>query len=88
MPWGKVAIVTGGSKGIGEAIARRLVKDGFSIAIAARGLDAASALAEELGSGAKAYKVDVSIKADVDGLVSDVVRDSGFLFKVVESVGT
>lgn len=83
----KVAIVTGGSKGIGEAIARRLVKDGFSVAIAARGFDAASALAEELGSAAKAYKADVSIKADVDGLVSDVVRDFGRLDVMVNNAG-
>lgn len=57
----KVAIVTGGSKGIGEAIVRRLVKDGFSVAIAARGIDVAQALANELGDSAKAYKADVSI---------------------------
>jgi NAD(P)-dependent dehydrogenase (short-subunit alcohol dehydrogenase family) len=45
---GKVAIVTGGSRGIGKAIARELAKEGVNVAIVARGMEALEATANEL----------------------------------------
>jgi NAD(P)-dependent dehydrogenase (short-subunit alcohol dehydrogenase family) len=46
---GKAAIVTGGSRGIGKAIARELAREGVSVVIAARGREALEATAAELG---------------------------------------
>ena len=45
---GKTAIVTGGSRGIGKAIARELAREGVDVAIAARNMDALEATAREL----------------------------------------
>lgn len=64
------ALVTGAAQGLGEAIARRLHRDGFRVGIADINVDAAAALASELdasGRTARAVRVDVS---DVDSLRS------------------
>lgn len=47
---GKTAIVNGGSRGIGKAVARTLSFEGVDVAIAARGLEALEASAEELSA--------------------------------------
>src|SRR6185437_4048374 len=47
---GKHAIVTGGSRGIGKAIARELAREGVDVAIVARSQDALAATARELGA--------------------------------------
>ena len=46
---GKTAIVTGGSRGIGKAIARELAREGVDVAVASRGREALEATAKELG---------------------------------------
>lgn len=49
----KVAVVTGGSAGIGEATCRALAKDGWQVVVAARRLERCERIAEEIGGGAK-----------------------------------
>jgi NAD(P)-dependent dehydrogenase (short-subunit alcohol dehydrogenase family) len=64
----KVIVVTGGSQGIGEALARRYAKEGAAVAILNRSRDAGAAVAasiEEQGGRAVAVPCDVSV---VDGL--------------------
>ena len=71
---GKTAIVTGGSRGIGKAIARELASEGVDVAIAARGREALDATAAELGAetGRRIVPIvadtgdDESVKAMVD----------------------
>lgn len=61
----KVALVTGGAQGIGQAIARRLADDGFAVAVADRNLEAAKQTAFDLttaGKSAVAIEVDVADK--------------------------
>lgn len=58
---GKVAIVTGGAQGIGEAHVRKLVQDGARVAIADVNMPRAAALANELGSGAWAIAVETDV---------------------------
>lgn len=66
---GKTAFVTGGSKGIGAATCRLLAAGGVNVAVVARGLDAAEALARELreaGGEALAVTADCSRPDDVE----------------------
>jgi len=73
---GKVALVTGGAQGIGEAISMTLAKEGANIAILDVNLEKAQATAEnikKLGVDAEAFKCDVSNTADVEAVVEKVV---------------
>lgn len=80
---GKRALITGGSKGIGRAIARQLALEGVDVVIAARNpkeLDeAAAALAAESGRKVVGRTVDTSDDASVKALVADTVAVLGGL---------
>ncbi len=85
-----VALVTGAQRGLGAAIARKLAKDGYRLALAARSAEALEAFAAELrseGFEAKAYATDVSDAAAVDALVKATVADYGRLDAVVNNAG-
>jgi NADP-dependent 3-hydroxy acid dehydrogenase YdfG len=66
------AIVTGGSRGIGLAIARALVREGVRVALVARGAEELQARARELGSQTLPVAADVSIPSDVDRAVRQI----------------
>jgi len=67
---GKVAIVTGGSRGIGRAIAGDLAAVGAKVAILGRDEAKAVAAAGEIGKGARGYRCDVSIAGPGRSLVT------------------
>ena len=73
---GKVALVTGAARGIGETIALTLARDGADVVIVDVELEGAQRVAQEvegLGRKAKAIQVDVSQRVAVKRLISDVV---------------
>jgi len=88
----KVALVTGGSRGIGAAIARRLTADGASVAITyAKDAAAASAVVKaiELGGGkAIAIQADAADGEAVKGAVEKAVATFGTLDVLVNNAGT
>ena len=73
---GKIAIVTGASRGIGRAIAHTLAARGAVVVAAARGENSAATVAEirEAGRQAEAGSVDVTDAASVDALVAGVLE--------------
>jgi len=71
----KVALITGGAQGIGEAIARKLASEGASIAIIDVNLEKAKATADDikkLGVETEAYKADVSNTSEVQKVVDEI----------------
>jgi 3-oxoacyl-[acyl-carrier protein] reductase len=88
---GKVALVTGGSRGIGAASARALADEGANVAISyVASPDKAEAVVTELkakGVEARAFKADQASTADVERLVQDVARYFGRLDILVNNAG-
>ncbi|MCA0963057.1 SDR family NAD(P)-dependent oxidoreductase [Salipiger bermudensis] len=85
---GKVAIVTGGSRGIGAAVARRLAAEGARVFVVCRSrLEEAEALAATLGQGAQAMAADISVPSDCERLVGDCARIAGRLDILVNAAG-
>ena len=86
------AIVTGGSKGIGFAIATRFAASGADVAIVARGREALDAAVKQVGAGAKGRVIglqgDVGIAADVQRVYDEAMAAFGRIDIAVNNAGT
>jgi len=83
-----VVLVTGGSRGIGAALSRRLVADGWRVAIGYRSrVDAAEALVDSLGGHAIAVAGDVAREADVLRMFATLDASVGRLDALVNNAG-
>ena len=87
---GKVALVTGAARGIGQAIALKLAGDGADLALCdlkAEWLDETKQKAEALGRKVYCYSVDVARAADVTAAVDQVQADAGHIDILVNNAG-
>jgi D-sorbitol dehydrogenase (acceptor) len=73
----KVAVVTGGARGIGAAICRRYADEGARVAVADVLDREAGALAQEIGGDAFAVRLDVTQRTSIDAMVETVVGRAG-----------
>ena len=86
----KVALVTGGGSGIGEACAKALAAAGAEVAIADLNLDSVHRVVADVaaaGGIAKAYSLDVSNDSEVDSVISAIVSEFGGLHIAVNNAG-
>lgn len=87
---GRTALVTGGNRGLGRAMALALAEAGADVAIAARDQASLDAVAKEiraLGRRAVAVSTDVTSSAAVDALVAQVIAELGGLDVLVNNSG-
>jgi 3-oxoacyl-[acyl-carrier protein] reductase len=87
----KVAIVTGGSRGIGEAIVLKLAESGADVAFTYISSEEKGKILEEkiktFGVKAKAYKSNASVYQDCEAMVNDVVKEFGTVDICVNNAG-
>jgi len=81
----RVAIVTGGAQGIGEAICRRLAEDGATVVVADINGEGAEAVAADIGGSAISFQVDVGDEDGVAVLFAKVQEDFGKLDVLVNN---
>jgi NAD(P)-dependent dehydrogenase (short-subunit alcohol dehydrogenase family) len=74
---GKIALVTGGARGIGAAICRRYADEGARVVVADILADEAEALVREIGRGAFGVPLDVTKQASIEAMVERVVAKAG-----------
>jgi NAD(P)-dependent dehydrogenase (short-subunit alcohol dehydrogenase family) len=88
---GRVALVTGGARGLGKTMATALAQAGANVAIAGRSREscqsAAETIARETGKTVKAFKADVTDRAAIQQLAVDIERDLGAVDILVNNAG-
>lgn len=87
---GRVALVTGASRGLGKAIALALAPSGVRLALVARSVDHLSAVAAEarkLGAQAEVFRADISDESQVLELARDVIGKFGSVDILVNNAG-
>lgn len=83
----KVAIVTGGTKGIGEAIAKRFIEEGAKVVLTARKMDEGQKIADQLGQNALFIQQDVARKGDWDRIIRQTQNVYGKINIIVNNAG-
>jgi NAD(P)-dependent dehydrogenase (short-subunit alcohol dehydrogenase family) len=84
---GKIALVTGGSTGIGFATAQRFAQEGAFVYITGRRQPELDAAVKTIGARAAAVRADASSLADLDGLFAQIQREKGRLDIVFANAG-
>lgn len=84
----RIAWITGASSGIGRALALRLARDGWTIAVSARSVDELASLATESDGRIVAFPLDVTDKAAVDETVQAIEDRLGSIDLAVFAAGT
>jgi NAD(P)-dependent dehydrogenase (short-subunit alcohol dehydrogenase family) len=85
---GRVALVTGGSRGIGRAIARRLVEEGAQVVIVSRKADVCEQAAAEIGEGCAWYAANVGDAEQAEKAIDDTLARFGAIDILVNNAAT
>ncbi|MCG7633605.1 SDR family oxidoreductase [Gordonia McavH-238-E] len=89
---GRVALVTGGSRGVGRSVASRLARDGATVAITyRREAQAAAEVVDEIGAfggRARAYQVSIDDVRAVESMVDTIASDLGAVDLLVSNAGS
>jgi NAD(P)-dependent dehydrogenase (short-subunit alcohol dehydrogenase family) len=83
----RVALVSGGNRGIGREVARRLAEEGYRVVIGSRDPDRGEEVARELGSGVAARQLDVTDEESIERCIESVAGELGRLDVLVNSAG-
>lgn len=84
---GKVAVITGGTSGIGAGTAEVFVAEGAKVVIAGRRRERGERLAQKIGEAASFVRTDVTIEADVKAMIDHAVDSFGRLDCLVNNAG-
>ncbi|NOJ93867.1 glucose 1-dehydrogenase [Corallococcus coralloides] len=84
---GKVAVVTGGTTGIGFASAKRFAQEGAKVFLTGRRQAEVDRAVQEIGHGAVGVRGDVSVMADLDALYARVKEEAGHIDVVFANAG-
>lgn len=88
---GRVALVTGGTKGLGKAMAEGLAEAGASVAVVSRHADHAAEVALGITAAtsqiAKGYGCDVTVQSQVEALVAQIMADFGKVDILINNAG-
>jgi short-subunit dehydrogenase len=82
-----VIVITGASSGIGAAAGERLAADGSRVVLVARRADRLAAVASRCGPHARAIVADMTVRADVDRVVADVLANERRIDVWINNVG-
>ena len=83
----KVAVITGGASGFGEAMARRFVAEGATVMVADMNAAGAKAVADSIGDAARSIGADVTKAAEADAMIAATVDAFGKLDILVNNAG-
>ena len=84
---GKVALVTGGTRGIGLDICQAFIAAGATVALCARDGAKAAEIAKQLGGGSRGYACDVGVASQVEAFAKAVEKDFGQIDVLVNNAG-
>lgn len=84
---GKVALVVGGAKGIGLAVAQRLAAEGATVIITGRALDQVNAAVAQIGHGAQGIAADAASPQDLERVVAEIQETHGRVDALVLNAG-
>ena len=84
---GKVAVITGGTSGIGEATAELFVAEGAKVVLTGRSAEKGQAVADRLGSNARYLQADVMKEADIKAVIDYTESEFGALHILFNNAG-
>ncbi|MCP3763952.1 SDR family oxidoreductase [Domibacillus sp. A3M-37] len=84
---GKKVLITGGSMGIGKAIAHAFVLEGANVSIAARGIEALEKVKEGLGSSLSIFQADISQAHEREKLIQSFMNQKGTIDVLINNAG-